>query len=176
MNKEEIIKRIMNNEVVIMPTDTVYGLMAKVSRDNEIKINQIKKSDVDKKISIIFPDLDTLFKEIDYLDEDRIALIKKNLPGKYTFIVYLKKEYVKALGFKRNDFGVRITSNKILQDIIKVTGPLLATSCNYSKEDVALDIDDLKKFNLPYLYTKKGEKKASVIIDLTGDEVKTIRF
>lgn len=171
----DIIKLINNNEIVILPTDTVYGLMGKLNQENELKINIIKHSDINKKISIIFPGVDNLLEKIDNLDIDRINMIKEKLPGKYTFIVNLKKEYVSSLGFKRTDFGVRVTSNNVLQEIIKKTGPLLATSCNITGNSVCLLENEIKEFKLPYLFTENGNKEASTIIDLTNKEIKIIR-
>ena len=154
-NKEEIIKLVNENKIVIMPTDTVYGLMAKLSQENEYALNEFKKSDRNKKISIIFDSVDTLLKNIDDMPENRINMIKDKLPGKYTFIVNLKEEFTKSLGFNRKDFGVRVTSNEDLQNVLKVTGPVLATSCNYSKEDICVSLEDIKKIFEKWIYRCK---------------------
>ena len=53
-NESLIIKYFKENKILIMLTDTVYGIMALATKENEIKINKLKKSNIDKKISIIF--------------------------------------------------------------------------------------------------------------------------
>lgn len=177
--KEEIIKLVNDNKIVIMPTDTVYGLMAKATQENEYNLNEFKRSDRNKKISIIFDSVDTLLKSIEPLPNDRIQMIKDKLPGKYTFIVNLKKEFTSPLGFNRSDFGVRVTGNPDLQNILKETGPVLATSCNYSKEDICVSLNDIKRIfaqtEVDVYYTTDLTNTPSSIIDLTSKDINILR-
>lgn len=177
--KEEIIKSSKNGNIVVMPTDTVYGLMIKATGDNEHKLNIFKKCDINKKVSIIFDSVETLLENMKELPEDRIQMIKDKLPGKYTFIVDLKDEYTKANGFERSDFGVRVTGNKELQSILKETGPMLATSCNYSKEDICVTLEDIKRIfkdeDIDVYFTEDGTNTPSTIIDLTKEKINVIR-
>lgn len=179
VSRNEIIEEIKQGKIVVLPTDTVYGLMAKVNQENEYLLNEFKLSDRNKKISIIFPDIDTLLTKIDTLNEERIQMIKDKLPGKYTFIVNLKKDYCENLGFNRTDFGVRVTSDNELQSILKETGEVLATSCNYSKEDICVTEEDITRiFNgkdISYYFTSDGTSTPSTIIDLTKENINVIR-
>lgn len=177
IDKNKIIKKINMNMIAVLPTDTVYGIMAKFNRENEIKINKFKNSDINKKISVIFYNKKELFNYIEKLSFFRKLIIKILLPGKYTFIVDLKKEYALKSGFDRIDFGVRVTKCKELQTIIKKTGPLLATSCNKSKEEVYKTLSDLKKIkeNIFVYYTKDLKNKPSKIIKLNSKNIEVIR-
>lgn len=179
VNKKEIIKYLNENALCVLPTDTVYGLMAKCSKENEERLNILKKRDKDQKISIIFPTINELLENTIDLNEEKINMIKDKLPGKYTFIVNLKKEFCDKYNFKRQDFGVRVTSNKTLQNILKKTGPVLATSCNYSKEDICISYKDIKRIFLDkdiyVYYKKKGTNKSSSIIQLNSKEITVIR-
>lgn len=179
VNRNKIIEDVKNENIVIMPTDTVYGLMVKASQDNEYRLNEFKHSDKFKKISIIFPSVEELLQKIDNLNEERINMIKDKLPGKYTFIVNLKKEYCESLGFTRTDFGVRVTGNADLQDILKETGEVLATSCNYSKEDICISKKDIERIfaqeDIDYFFVTDGTSFPSTIIDLTKKDINVIR-
>lgn len=172
--KDKIIKGLLNNELFAIKTDTVYGIMGIASKENELKINKLKKSSLDKKISIIFPDKKYLFKYIKNIDDEKTKLINDKLPGFYTFIVNLDNFF----NFDREDFGVRITTYKFLQDIIKKTGPLLATSCNITSKEVLNTCEEIKKefkdTSLNLVLDSPSINKPSTIIDIR-DEIKIIR-
>lgn len=179
VEKKEIIEKLKANEMCVLPTDTVYGLMAVASKENEEKLNIIKKRDKDQKISIIFSSVDDALKHIVNLNEEKTEMIKKYLPGKYTFIVNLDKEFCSSKGFDRTDFGIRVTSNDYLQEVLKETGPVLATSCNYTKEDICVSLDDIKRIfkdmDIYVYYTEEGSSTPSSIIDLTKEKINILR-
>lgn len=172
--KEKIIKAFLDNKIVIMLTDTVYGIMGLANKDNEKKINLLKGSDINKKISVIFSDKDELYKYLDNIDIEKKNMIDSKLPGKYTFIVNLNK----FSDFNRSDFGVRITGNEYLQDVLKYVGPVLATSCNISGKDICNSYDEIVNVfgNCDVVLVKDidGSNMASTIIDIR-DEIKVIR-
>lgn len=165
-NKFEIINQLNNNEIVILLTDTVYGLMAKATKENEIRLNTLKGRNINQKVSIIFPDKSTLYSYLDTLTPEKKSLLEEKLPGKYTFIVNLKS----FSNFNRTDFGVRITSNEYLQSIIEETGPLLATSCNLTNQIICTTEEEIiKVFNNYPIYLVKDQQssnQSSTIIDL----------
>ena len=173
-NESLIIKYFKENKILIMLTDTVYGIMALATKKNEIKINKLKKSNIDKKISIIFPNKEVLFKYLKNIDKEKEKIINQKLPGKYTLILNLKD----FSNFKRDDFGIRITTNKYLQNIIEQVGPILATSCNISKEKICKNTEEIeevfKNEDVILVMDKEANNKASTIIDLTND-IKIIR-
>ena len=176
-NKEDrlgIIKAFLKGEIIIMLTDTVYGIMAIANRENEKKINEIKRSNINKKLSVIFPNKELLFKYMSNIDEDRFKLIDDKLPGKYTFIVNLDK----FSNFDRIDFGVRITGNNYLQDILENVGPVLATSCNISGEPICNTVEEIEgvfgNMDVCLVVDVPAVNSASTIIDVR-DEIKIIR-
>lgn len=173
-DKDFIIKSFLDNKIIIMLTDTVYGIMAIANKENEKKINMLKRSDINKKLSVIFPNKDYLFKYIKNLEIDKKKIIDDKLPGKYTFIVELDS----FSDFERNDFGVRVTGNKYLQDIIEIVGPILATSCNISGCDVCNSVIDIVNAfaneDVILVEDEDAYNKATTIIDLR-DDIKIIR-
>ena len=177
-DKEEIIKLLNENQIFAIKTDTVFGIMAKMSYENEIKINKLKKCDLKKKKSIILESKEYLKKYIKNLTLEKEELIDSKLPGKYTFIVLLDEQFCKERGFDRNDFGVRVTKDNFLQDLIKYTGPLLATSCNIAGFKPCNNVDEIiEQFKNTDLNIVEGvvlDNKSSKIIDII-DEIKVIR-
>ena len=172
--EEKIVKLFKENKILIMLTDTVYGIMALANKENELKINMLKKSNIDKKLSIIFPNKEVLFKYINNLDKEKATLINDKLPGKYTFIVNLND----FSNYNRSDFGIRITSNNYLQNIINKVGPIIATSCNITGNSICKNTKEIEDiFNNEDVYLvldKEANSNASTIIDLTK-EIKIIR-
>lgn len=172
--KDKIINGLINNELFAIKTDTVYGIMALATKENELKINKLKNSSLNKKISVIFPNKENLFKYIKNLTYEKLELINDKLPGPYTFIVNLDN----FSNFNREDFGVRITTYKFLQDIIKETGPLLATSCNITSKEVLNSKEEIEKefkdTSLNLVLDTNSINKSSTIIDIR-DEIKVIR-
>ena len=177
-DKNEIINLLNNDEIVAIKTDTVFGIMARMSYKNELEINLLKKSDSNKKISIIVENKDFLFKHVENLNGEKRKLIDEKLPGKYTFIINLDKEFCKNKGFNRTDFGVRVTTNDFLQDIISKTGPLLASSCNITGLEPCSNTEEIvNQFKDSKLYIVAGsvtDNTPSTIISLIN-EIKIIR-
>ena len=177
-DKNEIISLLNNDEIVAIKTDTVFGIMARMSYKNEKEINLLKKSDNNKKISIIVKNKDFLFKYVENLNDEKRNLIDEKLPGKYTFIVNLNKDFCKNKGFNRTDFGVRVTTNNFLQEIISKTGPLLASSCNITGLEPCSNTEEIvNQFKDSKLYVVAGsvtDNTPSTIISLI-DEIKVIR-
>ncbi len=173
-NKNEIdsiVKSLKENNIVAIKTDTVYGLMALASKENEYRINELKDSPLDKKISIIFDSVDSLLKKLD-ISLEKKKLILDKLPGKYTFIVNMD---LSDLGFDRSDFGVRVTSLDYLQEIVSKTGPLLASSCNKSGKLPCVNVAQIKEdFNVDIVADEVIDNIPSTIIDIR-DEVKVLR-
>lgn len=172
--KDKIIKAFLDNKILIMLTDTVYGIMALATKENELKINKIKKSNELKKLSIIFPNKKILYKYLTNIDNNKKKLIEDKLPGKYTFIVNLNN----FSNFNRKDFGIRITSNNYLQNILESVGPILATSCNISGNKVCsntYEIEEIfKNEDIILVEDNPSSNRASTIIDIRED-IKIIR-
>lgn len=177
-DKNTIIDLLNKDEIVAIKTDTVFGIMARMSYENEKEINLLKKSDSNKKISIIVENKDFLYKHVENLNVEKRKLIDEKLPGKYTFIVNLNKEFCKNKGFNRTDFGVRVTTNDFLQEIISKTGPLLASSCNITGLEPCSNTEKIvNQFKDSKLYVVAGnvtDNTPSTIISLI-DEIKIIR-
>ncbi|WP_339022694.1 L-threonylcarbamoyladenylate synthase [Spiroplasma endosymbiont of Crioceris asparagi] len=132
-NIDSIIEKLKNNEIVLIPTDTVYGLSAIAgNEENQTRINKMKKRELDKKLIILISSLE-MVKEFN-LDNEAIEKLKSNIPT--TVIV----------GNETKNVAYRlIKDNCYLKSIIDEVGPIYSTSANFSAENYICDKKIFKK-------------------------------
>jgi tRNA threonylcarbamoyl adenosine modification protein (Sua5/YciO/YrdC/YwlC family) len=117
--------------IIAYPTDTIYGLGCDIFHPEAIeKICAIKKVDPEKaQLSFICSDLSDLSLYAKAIDNNLFRILKKLLPGPYTFILPASKEVPKILQSKKKTIGLRIPDNNIALSIIKTLGhPILSAS------------------------------------------------
>ncbi len=127
----KILEILKNNGIVVIPTDTVYGLIIKTDVEtNYNKLLKIKNRPKDKLFSIVVSSIEQI-KEVAYLDNLSENMIKKFMPGPIT-IVLKKKENVFPF-FNSDTIGIRMAEDNYLKEIIEKLGmPLWLTSANKS--------------------------------------------
>ena len=117
--------------IIAYPTDTIYGLGCSILHHNAVeKICAIKKVDPEKaQLSFICADLSDLSAYAKSIDNALYRILKKTLPGPYTFILPASKQVPKILQSKKKTIGLRIPNNKIALSIIETLGhPILSAS------------------------------------------------
>ena len=117
--------------IIAYPTDTIYGLGCSIFNKDAIeKICAIKKVDPEKaNLSFICADLSDLSFYAKSIDNSLFRILKKALPGPFTFILPASKEVPKILQSRKKNIGLRIPDNLIAVAIIKTLGhPILSTS------------------------------------------------
>jgi L-threonylcarbamoyladenylate synthase len=132
--------------VVVIPTDTVYGLAANAfSVAAQKKIYSIKGRSFRKPLILMPPDLNSL-KSIAHIPERSGKLIKKFWPGPLT-VVLATTELGKLVSGGRSDIGVRIPASDIVRALLKVCGfPILTTSVNLSGKPSAKSGGEAAKY------------------------------
>ncbi len=166
------------NNVIIFPTDTVYGIGTSIYNEKGInEIYKIKNRDLSKPLAILCADIDQI-DEIAYLNDKARKLIKAFLPGPLT-IILRTKEKVKD-SFKFNTIGVRIPNHQLALSILRKNGPMATTSVNDSGEKAMNDYKEIydKYHNLVdeiYKSDEASSNLASTVLDITSDEVKILR-
>ena len=92
MNKDEIIEKLNNNEVVGFPTDTVFGLIVKLNKNNIAKLNNIKQRDENTPLQVLSPSLREASKHFvnDYFVMEYLA---NNYKERTSYIVEANKEF-----------------------------------------------------------------------------------
>ncbi|VWL85553.1 L-threonylcarbamoyladenylate synthase [Oceanivirga miroungae] len=135
------IESILNGELVIFPTDTVYGLGAIAEKKAIEKIYAIKKRDKSKKIIALISNIDKI-KEItdEKIDEN---ILKTFFPGPLTIITKSNDKFKDLVG---DTVGIRMPNSKISLEIIEACGGILmTTSANISGEPSASTKEELSK-------------------------------
>lgn len=169
--------------VIIYPTDTVYGLGCDLFNQKAIqrvkKIKGIKSKTID--LSFICYDLSHISSYVKHLDTPTFKLMKKALPGAYTFILESSSKVPKILNAKKKTVGIRIPDNLIPRDIVKeLSNPILTTSIydDYI-QDYATDpevIFDLFKNKVDIVIDGgAGMIHPSTVIDCTREEAEVVR-
>ncbi len=176
-SKNEIINEILFDNVVAIPTDTVYGLVAKLKKENITLINSFKKRTLNKPLQILVNNI----KQIESIwigTSWQRNYINENLDFKTSFIVEVNNIFSDKylLTSFNNTIMFRVTNKKELIEIINEVGPLFATSANITGEQPLNTKEDIeKKFNIRVLDGKIDGGKPSKIISLLNDIEKVVR-
>jgi len=122
--------------VIVYPTDTIYGLAADIYRKDAIqRILNIKKVSKHKLMSLIFPDLQQIGNWA-HIPNPVFRVMRRVLPGKYTFILPASREVPKAILQKRRTLGIRVPDNEVPRQLVLELGrPLLSTSVPKGESD-----------------------------------------
>nr|WP_315211797.1 L-threonylcarbamoyladenylate synthase [uncultured Flavobacterium sp.] len=179
----KVVKVLKDGGLVIYPTDTVYGLGCDITNTKALeRIAKIKGIKLEKaNFSFICHDLSNISDYVRQIDTATFKLLKRALPGPYTFILpgnnNLPKEFK-----KKTTVGIRVPDNAIALEIVKLLGnPIVSTSIH--------DDDDVIEYTTdPELIFEKwqnlvdmvidggyGDNMGSTIIDLSGDEPIVVR-
>ena len=175
MNISKIVEELKKGNLVITPTDTVYGIMGDALNDNAINnVFLAKKRDNTKPLIILVSNKKMLLEYVvidNYLEQE---LIDKYMPGKLTLI--LKKKPIISNKITNNSefVGVRIPDNKELVKIINSLGnPVFSTSANISSKEVIVDVNQLE-----ISYVEDGGKivaNSSTIIKVNNNKIDFLR-
>lgn len=178
----QVIDCLMNNGVIIYPTDTVYALGCSMhSREALQRIARIKQSNPDKALlSFVCPNLSDLSKYARQIDTPTYRLLKQYLPGPFTFILPASKEVPKMMQSKKMTIGLRVPQNNIALAIAESLGhPLLSASVPATQPEDLADPDLIYEAfeNLVDMVVDggMGDIEPSTVVDLTADEPTVIR-
>ncbi len=181
---DRVVEILKDGGVIIYPTDTVYGLGCDITKVKAIeRVHQIKGLRPDKtNFSFIVYDLSHLSDYTKPIDNQTYKLMKRNLPGPFTFILEASNNVPKILKSKKKTVGIRIPDNSIILEIIRVLGnPILTTSVHSG--DVILDYttdpelihEDMGHMVDLVIDGGFGNNVPSTIVDCTGPEVVIVR-
>ncbi|MBR1544797.1 MAG: threonylcarbamoyl-AMP synthase, partial [Alphaproteobacteria bacterium] len=180
-NIDLIIQKLLSGEVVIFPTDTVFGIGCLATDTKAIeKIYKLKGREKTKSLLLNVANK-TAIKKIATVSQLDEKLIKNFMPGALTLILRAKSStHLSKYVIKDGKIGVRIPNNKILLYILKkIKTPLISTSCNLSGEPACIVASEAEKiFSKDILILDTSEKLSgfsSTIIDTTDNEIKYLR-
>jgi tRNA threonylcarbamoyl adenosine modification protein (Sua5/YciO/YrdC/YwlC family) len=156
----KVVKVLRDGGLVIYPTDTVYGLGCDITKSRALeKIARIKGIKLSKaNWSFICEDLSNLSDYVKQIDTATFKILKRALPGPYTFILPGNNNLPKDFK-KRNTVGIRVPDNSIAQALVTELGnPIVSTSIR--------DDDDVLEYTTdPELIFEKWQNLVDVVID-----------
>lgn len=140
------VKILEKGGIIVYPTDTIYGLACDVlNRDAIRKISKIKKVSKNKLMSFIFSDIKDV-SDWAHIPNKAYRVMKRVLPGKYTFILPASKSVPKALIEKRRTIGVRIPEFEVARILVEELGrPILSTSVPKGSDDFFTDPKEIEE-------------------------------
>ncbi|NRD21389.1 threonylcarbamoyl-AMP synthase [Winogradskyella eckloniae] len=180
---QSVVKTLKNGGLIIYPTDTVYGLGCDITNIKALeRIAKIKGVKLEKSnFSFVCEDLSNLSDYVKQIDTTTFKILKRALPGPYTFILPGSKNLPNPFK-KRKTVGIRVPDNAIALALVSALGnPIVSTSIR--------DDDDVLEYTTdPELILEKwdklvdvvidggyGDNEASTIIDLSEDEPVVVR-
>lgn len=133
--------------VVVMPTDTVYGLTCGITHHAAIKrIYKLKDMDPKKPLSILINDMTMVGRFARGVSTPAFRMLKRVLPGPYTFIFEASPEVPKLMLRKRRTIGIRMPDNPIALALIEEMGePLLSSSIRDPEHEFVNDPDEIER-------------------------------
>lgn len=167
--------------IIVFPTDTVYAYGCDIKDKRAIeRIYRLKKMERHKPLSFIFTEISEISDYARLVSDDAYKIMKKALPGPYTFIFKASKLVPKVVATNQKTVGVRIPANNIAIEIVKTLGrPLLATSVSNMSGNYIVEPKDLEKIyrNEVDLVIDCGPKisSPSTVIDMTEDTFRVLR-
>ena len=156
----EVVNTLRNGGLVIFPTDTVYSLGCDINNPKALKkLAQIKGVNIEKaKFSFITDSLSNLSDYIGQISNPTFKLLKRALPGPYTFIMPSNSKLPKPFK-KKKTVGIRIPDNAIISTIVKELGnPVASTSIKDDDEFIEYATDPEEIF-------KNWQNKVDIVID-----------
>lgn len=166
--------------VIIYPTDTIYGMGAKLSSKKAIeRIIAIKKFSENKMMTLICDDLKRVSR-FAHINTDSFKIMKQSLPGPFTFILPATKEVPKLFFKKRRTVGIRIPKNELcLRLVQELDEPLINTSVPFGENGFLIDPQEMLKelLNKIDLILDSGpmQRTPSTIVDLSGEFPEVLR-
>ena len=180
---KKVVEVLKNGGVIIYPTDTVYGLGCDITNTKALeRVAKLKGIKLEKaNLSFICYNLSHISDYVKQIDTATFKLLKRALPGPYTFILPGNNDLPKVFKNKKT-VGIRVPDNSIIRAIIKELGnPIISTSIHDDDEIIEYSTD-------PELIFEKWQNKVdlvidggygdnipSTIIDLSGNEPEVIR-
>jgi tRNA threonylcarbamoyl adenosine modification protein (Sua5/YciO/YrdC/YwlC family) len=182
---DDVIKELKKGEVIIYPTDSVYAIgcdlknkkaLEKLAKFKGMKLKQTK-------FSIICKDLSQVSQYVKHLPQPTFKLMKRTLPGPFTYILNASSDVTKLFDANRTELGIKIPDNNIVLAIVEALGNPLVTTSLHNENDEMLEyfIDPYKiyeqfddKINM-IIDGGPGKIEASTVIDCTGDEPEMVR-
>ncbi|MBP8792745.1 MAG: threonylcarbamoyl-AMP synthase [Lutibacter sp.] len=157
---EKVVKVLRQGGIIIYPTDTVYGIGCDITNSKAMeRLAQIKGVKLAKaNFSFICYDLSNLSDYVRQIDTATYKILKRGLPGPFTFILPGNTNLPKSFKNK-STVGIRIPDNNIIRDLVKMLGNPIVSSSIYDEDDLIEYTTD------PELIYEKWGHLVDIVID-----------
>ncbi|GAB4236148.1 MAG: L-threonylcarbamoyladenylate synthase [Ekhidna sp.] len=180
---QHVVSILKEGGLVIYPTDTVYGLGCDIfnqrALDRLVRLKGIKGKSLN--LSFICYDLSHISEYTRHLDTPIFKLMKKALPGPYTFILESSSKVPKILNVKKKTVGIRVPDNNIPREIVRELGnPIITTSLHDDEihdylTDPEIIYEEFKNQVDVVIDGGPGGVHASTVVDCTGSQPEVVR-
>jgi tRNA threonylcarbamoyl adenosine modification protein (Sua5/YciO/YrdC/YwlC family) len=186
-NEKELLKVVdilRDGGVIIYPTDTVYGLgcdiMNKKAVERVAKIKGLKPEKAN--LSIICYDLSHITDYAKHVDNRTFKMMKKGLPGPFTFILEAGNLIPKIFTSKKKTIGIRIPDHSIPRELVRLLGNPIVTTSIHDEDDIIEYSTDPELIHEKFEHVVDcvidggyGNQVASTIVDCSSGEPEVIR-
>lgn len=183
-NVKMIIDCLENDGVIIFPTDTIYAIGCSINStkalDRIARIKGIKKEKAN--FSIIFHDLSMLSEFTKPINNDVFKLMKRNLPGPFTFILEANNNVPKIFKNNKKTIGIRIPDQPIITNLVRELGCPIITTSIVDDDEISGFMTDPEDINDAYsdkvdiiIDGGYGDKEESTVVDCTDNEIVVLR-
>jgi len=181
---DQVITILKKGGIIIYPTDTVYSMACDLNNRKAVeRMAQIKGVKIEKSnFSLICSDLSNISDYTVQFGNNIYKLMKRALPGPYTFILNANNSVPKLFKSKKKTIGIRVPNNNIALSIVEHLGnPLISTSVRDDDEildyitDPELIHDKYEKLINIVIDGGFGNNEASTIIDCTSNDPEVLR-
>lgn len=178
-NNEELVRVLKNGGVVVMPTDTIYGIVCSALNEEAVlNLYEIRERELNKPFIILISDVSVLnFFDIN-LSKEQSEILNVQNEKPTTFILDCKNTNFEYLHRRTETLAFRIPNNSNLRNLLQKTGPLIAPSANLAGLPPAKNTEEAKKYfdDKVDLYIDGGfiEGTPSRIIRLLEDGTQSI--
>lgn len=176
-----IMECLADGGLIIFPTDTIYGLGGSITSQKALeRICQIKSIKKEKaNFSFIFHDLSMLSEFTRPINNDVFKMMKRNLPGPFTFILEANNNIPRIFQSKKKTIGIRIPDQPIITNIVREFGsPIMTTSLVDEEDEIGEYLTDPEEIYERYqdkvdiiIDGGYGDNQASTIVDCTDNEI-----
>src|SRR5699024_187487 len=140
---QKVVKIIRNGGLVIFPSDTVYALGCDITNTRAMeRVAQLRGVKLEKaNFSFICEDLSNLSDYVRQIDSPTFKILKRNLPGPYTFILPGNNN-LPSVFKKKKEVGIRVPDNNIARALVRELGnPIISTSIKDDDEVIEYTTD-----------------------------------
>lgn len=180
----KVVDTLKNGGVIIYPTDTVYGIGCDINHPKAVnRVAKIRGINLQKAhFSFIFYDLSHISDYTRYVSNDAFKLMKRNLPGPFTFILDANSNVPRIFKSRKKTVGIRIPDNNIIREVVRVLGHPILSSSIHDEDDIIEYTTDPELIHEKYgdlvdivIDGGYGDNEASTVIDCTLEEFEILR-